>query len=367
VPADWTALTRAPGPARSRSINGENPTGAPGAAGTASSQLGPGRKGRPWVPVPAGATLLLADIEGPGVIRHLWFTVTDRTDAGPTVLRDLVLRITWDEQTAPSVEVPLGDFFCNGFGVRAPITSEPISVGSQGGMNSWFRMPFRSRARIEIVSDHPVDIAELYFQIDYSVGDELPDDTARFHAQWRRSNASTALGEDHVLVDIPDGAGHYVGSYIALTSLEREWWGEGETKFFIDGDTDLPSQTSTGLEDYVGGAWAFLTERTDGPGLVPVTFSAAYCGYPYASPVEGTADAARRYGMPESHGMYRWHLPDPVIFTERLRVTLQQIGAAPGRGLFERSDDVSTVAYWYQTGPTTPFPPLPDREGRRPR
>lgn len=332
----------------------------------AASSLGPGRKGSPSITIPAGSTAVLADIEGPGTIRHLWITVPDRTDAGPWVLRDLVLRMYWDDASWPSVEVPIGDFFCNGFGARVNVVSVPIVVGSTGGMNCYFPMPFLNRARVELANEHLGDVQGVYFQIDCTVGDELPGDTARFHAQWRRTNGTARRGVDHAILDGVVGSGHYVGTYIALTSLERFWWGEGEVKFFVDDDGEFPTQTSTGLEDYAGGAWAFQDALRTEPAPKPVVFCAPYCGYPYYSATDETKTSPFVTAAAQSHGLYRWHLPDPVIFREKLRVTVQQIGAWDF-GLFERSDDISTVAYWYQTEPTAQFPPLPSREERRPR
>jgi hypothetical protein len=365
VNIDWTTLTGAPTGVRSRSINAENPTGQPGMGARTASALGPGRKGSAFYPLAAGETLELANITGPGVIRHIWITVADTTPAGPWVLRDLVLRMYWDDEAVPSVEVPIGDFFCNGFGARALVTSEPIVVAPTGGMNSYFPMPFRKAARVTLESQHPGDLEHVFFQIDYTVNDRLADDVSYFHAQWRRTNGTAALGEDHVMLDGVSGAGHYVGSYIALTSLERYWWGEGEVKFFLDGESD-PTQCSTGLEDYAGGAWAFQDALRSDPAPVPLTFSAPYFGYPYFSASDGTKASPFAVETAPSHGLYRWHLPDPIIFTESLRVTLQQIGAW-NHGLFERSDDISSVAYWYQTGGTVDGYRLPDREARRPR
>jgi hypothetical protein len=360
-------------PVSSRSITAENPTGAPGAGGAASSDLGPGRKGRPAFSLPAGDTLVLADIEGPGVIRHIWMTVPDRTpDGGPFVLRDLTLRMFWDDETTPSVEVPLGDFFCCGFGLRAAVNSMPIVVAPTGGMNSYFPMPFRTRARIELSSEHPADIPYVFVQIDYTVGDDIPDSTGYFHAQWRRTNGDNALGQDHVILDGVSGSGKYVGTYIALTALERFWWGEGEVKFYLDGDEDLPTICGTGLEDYVGGSWAFQNKLAlaakDGPvtDIEVHTFSAPFLGYPTRITDDTTATSEFDRAMPPGHGMYRWHLPDPIHFRSSLRVTLQQLGA-DSYNLFERHDDISSVAYWYQTEPHAPFVHFPDRAQRRPR
>jgi Protein of unknown function (DUF2961) len=366
VHISWNTLLSAPTAVRSRSVNAENPSGETGGAAKTASTLGPGRKGRAYLPLPAGETLTLADIPGPGVIRHIWLTVAETTPAGPFVLRDLVLRMYWDGEAEPSVEVPLGDFFCNGFATRAVVTSQPIVVAPTGGMNCYFPMPFRRRARITLESQHPGDLEHVFFQIDYTEGDTLDATTSYFHAQWRRTNGTAPLGTDHVILDGVAGAGHYVGTYIGLTALARYWWGEGEVKFYIDDDDAHPTLCSTGLEDYAGGAWAFQDALTADPAPTPVTFSAPYCGYPYTSAADGTKASPFATPMAPSHGLYRWHLPDPVVFTGRLRVTLQQIGAWD-HGLFERSDDVCSTAYWYQTQPHTPFPALPPAAERRPR
>lgn len=349
---------------RSRAITAENPTGAKGAGGAQASILGPGRKGRAYLPLPAGATLTLADIIGPGVIRHIWITVPDTTPVGPFVLRDLVLRAYWDDEEQPSIEVPLGDFFLNGFGARATLQSLPIVVAPTGGMNSYLQMPFRKRARLTLESQHAGDIEAVFFQIDYTEGDELADDVGYLHAQWRRT-LPPRKGADHILLDGVEGAGAYIGTYVALTALGRFWWGEGEVKFYIDGDTDLPTICGTGLEDYAGGAWAFQNELTNDREPEVHTFSAPYFGYPH----RGTNDRSRRSpyatSMPTTHGLYRWHLPDPIRFARDLKVTLQQIGH-DGTALFERADDICTTAYWYQTTPRAPFPALPAVDDRRP-
>lgn len=361
----WNHL-RNNGRLRSRAINAENPTGAPGAAASASSALGPGRKGSAWYELPSGGKLTLAEITGPGVIRHIWITVADKTPAGPFVLRDLVLRAYWDGSDSPSVEVPLGDFFCNGFGQRSLVTSEPIVVAPTGGMNCYFPMPFRTGARLELSSEHPGDLPYVFFQVDYTTGDDIAAWPGYFHAQWRRSNATTRPGQDHVILDNVQGPGTYVGTYVALASLHRYWWGEGEVKFFIDDDENLPTLCSTGLEDYAGGAWAFQDELRSDPEPMILNFCAPYCGYPFASATDSTKASEFSTAMLPMHGLYRWHLPDPIYFQERLKVTVQQIGMWD-HGLFERSDDVSTTAYWYQTSLGTSFPPLPPAPERAPR
>lgn len=175
------------------------------------------------------------------------------------------------------------------------------------------------------------------------------------------------LNNFHVILDGVHGAGRYLGTYIGLAALSRYWWGEGEVKFFVDGDGDLPSLTSTGLEDYGGGAWAFQDELRVDPEPVPLTFSAPYFGYPFCSTRDTTRAAQFLQSTAPMHSVYRWHIPDPIWFDQDLRVTVQQIGTWDRGGLFERVDDVCSTAYWYQTEPHTPFPALPDAAARVPR
>lgn len=333
---------------RSRAITAENPDGAKGAGGQASSRLGPGRKGRPNIPLDSGDTATIADIEGPGIIRHVWITAPNELNGRQYLVRDLVLRMYWDGEDDPSVEVPLGDFFGCGHGRYCDLQSVPMTVGSNGGLNTYFPMPFREHAKITVELDGPVDVdgPNFFYQIDYSLVDEIESGTPYFHAQWRRTNPVTP-GEDHVIVDGIEGEGHYVGTHLGWAALSEHWWGEGEVKHYIDGDEEYPTICGTGTEDYVGGAWAFGDNET---------FSAPYLGYHQYD--DGDDQVPK-------HGMYRWHVPDPIRFREDLRVTVQDIGH---RGeLFERSDDISSVAYWYQREPHAPFPDLPETEARRPR
>lgn len=340
---------------QTRSITAENPEGHKGQGGQAASELGPGRKGQPCLEdIDSGSTATLGTIDGPGIIRHLWITVPPKTGN----LTDLVFRIYWDRESEPSVEVPLGDFFCNGHDQRCNVTSLPIVVAPNGGMNSYFPMPFAEHARITVENQHDETLSHLFYQIDYSLVPELSPDVATFHAQWRRENPTTK-GEDYTILDQVDGVGHYVGTYLAWTTLSDHWWGEGEVKFYIDGDDAYPTICGTGTEDYVGGAWCFTQgEGTGDP--QPSTYSTPYLGYPFHDTGETT------HGAPAKHGLYRWHIPDPIRFTEDLRVTVQQIGARDGKYV-ERSDDISSVAYWYQREPHTTFPDLPAPSSRRPR
>lgn len=276
-----------------------------------------------------------------------------------------MLAIYWDDEKRPSVECPLGDFFCCGFGQSCDVFSEPIVVAPTRGMNCYFTMPFRKRARIVVRNDHAHAIPALFYQIDYALGNAYSSrEMAYFHAQWRRQPITT-LGEDYVILDGVSGRGHYVGTYLAISTLQRYWWGEGEIKFFLDGDNDYPTVCSTGTEDYFGGAWSFAEQR-DGH-TRERTFCAPYVGYPFYSVRDGAI--ANQYHddyCPPMRGLYRWHIPDPIRFDSELRVTLQQIGSGY-EGAFERQDDVSSVAYWYQIEPHSIFPELPEPSKRHPR
>lgn len=351
----------------SRAINAENPTGEPGRGGIAASELGPSRKGSPCLRnIPSGETVTLADIDGPGCIRHIWITVDEKTtDADCFVLRDLVLRFYWDDESEPSVECPLGDFFCCGFGRACLVNSEPVAVVPNRGFNMFFPMPFARHARITLENQHVNTIGAFFYQIDYSLYDDsLPPDTAYFHAQWRRQRL-TELGNDYVVLDGVRGSGQYVGTYLALTTLERYWWGEGEFKFYIDGNREYPTICGTGTEDYFGGSWSFA-KQVNGK-TVEQNYCTPYMGYPYYSAHDELVhNDYHNDDCPPMRGFYRWHIPDPIRFRSDLRVTVQQIGVGH-RGFFERQDDVASIAYWYQREPHAAFPTLPDRVYRWPR
>ena len=333
--------------AETRSICAENPKGQKGAAATAVNHLGEGWKGRPCITLKKGATETLADIPGPGTIQHIWFTVSDRGPRGATVLRDLVLRFYWDGEGGPSIEAPLGDFFANGHAMRCLVTSLPVAVNPSGGMNCYWPMPFRKSARITVTNEHGDDIGGFFYQITYALG-RVPDGAVCLHAQWRRENP-VQYHREYTILEGVKGRGHYVGTYLAWAQLSNGWWGEGEIKFYIDGDTQRPTICGTGTEDYVGGAWCF-----DGQ-----TYSTAFLGYPLFY---------KREGEIIKHGLYRWHVMDPVRFRSDLRVTMQDLGFTPQPTGYEPlQDDISSVAFWYQTEPHAPFPQLPDAKCRWPR
>lgn len=350
----------------SRAVNAENPRGEKGKGGMAAGPLGASRKGSPCIPIiEPGEEKILADIKGAGIIRHMWMTVTDKlSEKNRFVFRDLVLRMYWDGEKTPSVECPLGDFFCCGFGRSYPVNSVPITVIPRHGFNSYFAMPFAKGARITLENQNEEAIPSFFYQIDYTCMDELPEDMGYFHAQWRRSKI-TESGKDHVILDGVKGRGQYIGTFLALSALERYWWGEGEVKFYLDGDKEYPTICGTGTEDYFGGAWSFA--KIGSGRMEEQTYQTAFLGYPfYARHDEGIYNDYHNDDCPPMRALYRFHIPDPIYFKQDIKVTLQQIGCYHG-GLFERQDDVSTVAYWYQSEPHVEFPMLSGRKEREPR
>ena len=355
-------------PVQSCAVNRENPTGEKGGAAKASSSLGPGRKGAPCISrIESGETVSLMDIQGAGTIRHIWCTVADETPAGRFLIRDLVLRIFWDGEKMPSVEVPLGDLFLNGFGVGYQVNSLAMTVNPNRGMNCYLPMPFRTGARITLENQHPGPVDAFFYQIDLErFGPErIAPETGYLHAQWRRQPL-TERARDYVLLDEVHGRGQYIGTHLMVQSLSRYWYGEGEFKFYLDGDTEYPSLCSTGLEDYFGGAWSFGGQADEKGRMQEKTFCTAFAGYPFYSRDDTVHSEYFNRDVPPMRAFYRWHIPDPVFFEKDLRVTLQQIGSGPS-GLFERQDDITSIAYWYQTLPHADFPPLPPAHERHPR
>jgi hypothetical protein len=338
--------------AESRSISAENFTGEKGKAGMATEgdnaraarDLGQGWKVSPCITIPAGQTVTIAEIEGPGAIQHIWNTVH------PDWWRRLVLRIYWDGEETPSVETPLGDFFCSGWCKRANVNSLPIAVNPAGGMNSYWEMPFRKSARITIENQWDDPCGGYYYSIDYTLTD-VPEDAAYLHAQFRRSNP-LPYKQDHTLLDGVKGWGHYVGTYIAWGVNNTGWWGEGEIKFYMDGDTDYPTICGTGTEDYFGGAWNF--EFPQGEYGV---FSTPFLGMPQVIKPDALYTSQQRFGL------YRWHVPDPIRFQKDLKVTIQALGWRSGGRYLPLQDDIASTATWYQQEPHAPFPTLPDRDG----
>ncbi len=339
--------------AESRSISAENPTGSRGGGGqaiegtgaVAARELGQGWKVSPSIDISGHQTIVIANIEGPGAIQHIWLTVA------PQHWRRLVIRMYWDDEKTPSVDVPLGDFFASGWCERCNINSQPIVVNPAGGFNSYWEMPFRRRAKIEIENLGPDEIKGFYYQIDYTLT-TVEDDRAYFHAQWRRSNP-LGYQQVHTLLDGLSGRGHYVGTYIAWGVNSSGWWGEGEIKFYLDGDADWPTICGTGTEDYFGGAWNF-----EHPKGQYGTFSTPYLGLPQVSTPDGLYRSQQRFGM------YRWHIMDPIRFQKNLRVTIQALGWRSAleeqRRYLPLQDDIASTSFWYQSEPHAAFPALGD-------
>jgi hypothetical protein len=340
--------------AQTRSISPENFSGAKGQGGMATEgtgalparELGQGWKVSPSIDIRGLSTVVLAEMAGPGAIQHIWLTVY------PDHWRKLILRMFWDGEDRPSVEVPLGDFFCHGWGVRCNIASLAIAVNPAGGFNSYWEMPFRRNALITVENLSPDDIQGFYYQITYALT-EVPDDAAYFHAQWRRTNPIPYKGV-HTIIDGLKGHGHYVGTYLAWAVHSTGWWGEGEIKYYLDGDGEWPTICGTGTEDYFGGAWNF--EHPKGEYGV---FSTPYSGLPQVIKPDGLYQSQQRFGM------YRWHIMDPIRFQEDLRVTIQALGwrstLEGQRRYLPLQDDLASTAFWYQTEPHAAFPAIPDR------
>ncbi len=339
-----------------RSISPENPTGGKGQGGMATEgtgavaarELGCGWKVSPSIHIPPRTTVTLADIDGAGAIQHIWLTLN------PALWRRLVLRFYWDDEVTPSVETPVGDFFCNGWGVRCNVASLPVAVNPAGGFNSYWEMPFRRRARLTLENLSSDEARDIYYQITYTLT-EVPPDRAYFHAQWRRSNPVKPL-EVHTLLAGVRGQGHYVGTYLAWGVNNTGWWGEGEIKFYLDGDAEWPTICGTGTEDYFGGAFDF--EHPKGQYGV---YSTPFLGLPQVIQPDGLYQSQQRFGM------YRWHILDPIRFQEEIRVTIQDLGwRSPIEGhsrYLPRQDDIASTAFWYQAEPHAPFPELPDMNG----
>jgi len=306
-------------------------------------ELGPKWKVRPCITIPAGQTATLLDVECTGRITHQWFTVDQKR------FRDLILRMYWDGETQPSVEAPIGDFFCCGFSKALAITALPINVNPTGGLNCYFPMPFRQSARITIENRGVENCGGFYYAITVEEAPVAADE-AYFHAKFRRTNPLTYL-EDYLIIDNIQGAGHYVGTFMAWQQNSDGWWGEGEIKAFIDGDTDFPSYCGTGTEDYFGGAWCFNGN-----------FSAPFLGYQDHMTLGHFGPPRETNKVGNRHSMYRFHLCDPIRFQSDLRVTMQAIGWRSEWRYLPLQDDISSVAYWYQSEPHQAFEALGTRD-----
>ena len=332
------------GGGRTRSICAENPTGEkgkgglavpqpgepkPAASARAADDLGQGWKVRPFIRVNAHETATLMDVAGSGIIQHIW--LVDGLNRG------MVIRFYWDGEATPSVEAPVPDFFAVGHGKFAQVNSLPVVVNPANALNCYWPMPFRSHARITLSNETDRDVELVAYQITYFES-EVPAAAGTFHAQYRR--ASTAERNPYVILDGVKGRGRYVGTFLAWTQLEKGWFGEGEVKFFMDGDAEFPTICGTGTEDYFLGSYGFSK--------------------PYSTLYSGTVLPASENGEPPNFwSLYRWHIQDPINFEQDLRVTIQALGWGPDGKYKRLADDIASVAYWYQTEPHAAFPKLP--------
>ncbi len=309
------------------------------------------------VPVQPGQTATLLDIQGAGVLTHLWFTIASPDQHH---LKNLVLRAWWDGESSPSIEAPIGDFFGLGLGEYFTYQSALLTVAPVKALNSYFAMPFASGARITVTNEGKVKTDALYFAVDYVTLPSLPNDVGRFHAQYRQAapgkgwtddwgneyhstvnDKKNLNGEGNYVFMEATGRGHFVGVTQAVEQNQDFWFGEGDDMIFIDGDT-LPTINGTGTEDYFNGAWDFAGQP----------FAYEHNGAPYI------VDAERIGGR---YCLYRWHTESPITFEKSIKVTIEHGHAN------HRSDNFYSVAYWYQTEPHAQFPALPAAESRIPR
>ncbi|MBO9618964.1 MAG: DUF2961 domain-containing protein [Niabella sp.] len=344
--------------AKTRSISPENLTGEKGRGGmadpatdkgkrnvanaaNAARDLGKGWKVNPFIIIQPGETFTMADIEGPGAVQHIWMTPTGNFSFS-------IFRIYYDGEADPSVESPVGPFFGIAWNEFSPLNSLPITVNPGSAFNSYWKMPFRKKCKITMqnIDSQPMT---LYYQVDYTLTD-VGNDEAYFHAQYRRSKPDA--NSVHTILDGVKGKGQYVGTFMGVGVNNNGWWGEGEIKFFMDGDKDYATIVGTGTEDYFCGSYNFENRRTH----QYQEFSTAYTGLHQVLKPDGL------YGSQQRFGMYRWHIMDPIRFEDDLKVTIQDLGWKSGGRYLPQHSDIITVAYWYQTEPHKKFPKLPEAE-----
>jgi hypothetical protein len=339
--------------AKTRSISPENFTGEKGKGGMstngpaakAARDLGQGWKVSPFVRINPKQTFTLADIKGPGAIQQIWMTPSGHW-------RFFILRMYWDDEETPSVEVPVGDFFACGWNQYAQVSSLAVCVNPGSAFNCYWVMPFRKSCKITM--ENIADKREtVYYQINYTLTD-VPDDEAYFHAQFRRANP-LPYKEVFTMVDGIKGKGQFVGAYMAWQSNNTGWWGEGEIKFYMDGDDEFPTICGTGTEDYFCGSYGFHAKDKDGKTEYR-EYTTPYAGMPQVIRPDGLDSSQTRFGL------YRWHIMDPVRFDKDLKVTMQALGWRSGHRYLPLQDDISSVSFWYQTEPHAVFPKLPDKD-----
>ena len=334
-----------------RSISAENFTGEKGKGGMATEgytgyaarELGQGWKVDPFLNIPAGKETTIAHIKGPGMIKHMWIVPLETGD-----VRSFVLRIYWDGCDKPAVEAPVGDFFASANVEYWQINSLLVCRNPKTGYSCYFEMPFRKECRITMENLNGKDHG-LGYQIDYELRD-IPEDALYFHAQFYRINP-LPYKQDYTILDTVRGKGCYLGVYMLWGITNNGWWGEGEIKFFLDGDKKFPTICGTGTEDYFCGSYDFDL------GGKYQEFSSPYSGF-YKWKTDGVYVACNRFSM------YRWHICDPVYFEKDIRVTIQALGwRSENRYMPLQSADISSVAYFYLDKPCAESRPLPDKDG----
>jgi hypothetical protein len=302
-----------------------------------------------------GQSLTILDTDGPGMVSHIWFTISD---GEPYYLKRIVLRMYWDGETDPSVEAPIGDFFGLGLGISSTWQSAVLSVGNNSALNCFFPMPYRHHARITVTNEGKQAIGNLYYNIEYRTDSHpLPEDTLYFHAEYRQAQPNRGWttqwyengdplvnykrnldGKDNYVWMEAKGRGQYIGVTMSVLQNQDGWWGEGDPMFYID--SDQPTAIGTGSEDYFLGAWDFG--------------GSAFSYLLYGAPVVDKELAGGRSSV------YRFHLDSPIPFSNSFKATIEHGHAN------HRSDNYYSVAYWYQTEPHMPFPPLPSMDDRIP-
>jgi hypothetical protein len=339
--------------AQTRSISPENFTGEKGKGGMANPadkdkpnqanasnsarDLGQGWKVNPFIRIQPGETFTLAEINGSGAIQHIWMTPAGNW-------RFSIIRMYWDDETEPSVECPVGDFFCMGWGEYAPLSSLAVCVNPGSAFNCYWPMPFHKKCRITMENLNDAEAMTVYYQIDYTLT-EVPADAGYFHAQFRRSNPNAT--SIYTIVDGVKGKGQFVGVYLAWGVNNNGWWGEGEIKFYLDGDTKFPTICGTGTEDYFCGSYNF-----DRNGKY-TEFCSPYSGLVQVIRPDGTYKSQQRFGL------YRWHIVDPIRFEKDLKITIQDLGWHLGGRYLQQQSDISSVCFWYQANPHTSYPKFP--------
>jgi len=360
-------LALVPQAALAGDVLSEAPRFAPGRGCSASSvRLGPDGRPDPAANndcrslVAPGETVVVADLKGPGVITHIWFTINQFTTlfgeppGGRARGREVLIRIYWDGRERPDVEAPLTDFFAQPFGKHVAVNSAPVMVEDGDSYNCYWQMPFRKSARIEVINQSKRPLRALFYAVDWIKKDSLPDDTMYFCARYRQEFPTkldpTRPDSEYLILDT-QGAGYYVGTVLSVRTRSPDWFGEGDIRMAIDGE-ETPSIWGTGTEDYFLSAWCLKECSTP------------YFGTSYVS------HKAQDVGQMSS--CYRWHIRDPIVFNKGIRVAIEMMGFTNAdenpehnpRKYDQREDDVCSVAYWYQLGPSTQFTPTTTAEER---